>query len=361
VALFAAMAAQGVAAQENYSDPSIDNLKHPPNTVTSLLGELGRVDKVGTGRVPMILIPGAAFGGSVWKDFMARNSDAYTMYAITPAGYEGTKPPPWPESNDFSKHMWTDALCKAIVKLMDDEKLDRAVVVGHHMLGDDYAMRIALDHPEKVRGVVVIAGMPSMALPAYGQNKSGEPVKTATLEQRRQMVQSFFLPFYKTVTEKMWKAGTFQARALCRDATRGAQLYDQQVSVPIPTQLGYFFEYETADLEPELGKLAVPLLVVLPQREWTLDVVLDNFRESNQILYGDREKSMAGWTRQLSAGWGDVDEGIRWQFDWKYRWERLRGVIPNLTIRYIEDTGIFITEDQPKALDQELRSFVAGL
>jgi pimeloyl-ACP methyl ester carboxylesterase len=362
VATFVAVFAnRGVMAQEKCSDPSLDNLKHPPNTATSPLGELGPVDKVGTGPVPMILIPGAAFGGSIWKDFMERNRDAYTMYAITPPGYEGTKPPPWPEKNDFSDRVWTDALCKAIVKLIDDKKLDRPILVGHHMLGDHYAMRIALDHPEKVRGVVVIAGMPSMAFGARGQNEPGKPVKTATLEQRRQMVQSFFAPFYKTVTEKMWQAGSYQARMLCRDATRAAQLFDQQVSVPIPTQLGYFFEYETTDLELDLGKLAVPLLVVLPRREWNLDVALDNYREANEMMYGNLDRAKAAWTSNLSMQWGDVNEGTKWMYDWGFRWERLRGVVPKMTVRYIDNTGIFIMEDQPKALDQELRSFIAGL
>jgi len=360
-AFLAAIGARGVGAQEKCSDPSLDNLKHPPNTATSPLGELGRVDKVGTGPVPVILIPGAAFGGSIWKDFMERNREAYTMYAITPPGYEGTEPPPWPEKNDFSDRVWTDALCKAIVKLIDDKKLDRPVLVGHHMMGDHYALRIALDHPKKIRGVVVIAGTPSMALPAYGQNGPGKPIKTASSEQRSQMVHGYFMPWYKTVTNKMWRAGTFQPRDFCRNTTRAAQLYDLQVSVPIPTQLAYFFEYEVADLEPDLGKLTVPLLAVVPKSEWTLDIVVDKHRESNEIMYGDRDKAKAAWTGNLTAQWGEVNEGIKWSYDWKFRWERLRGVIPMLAIREIADTGIFIMEDQPKALDQELRSFIAGL
>jgi len=353
--------ARGTLAEEKCSDPSLDNFKHPPGTVTAPLGSLGRVDKEGTGPIPMILIPGAAFGGSIWKDFMERNKDRYTMYAITPSGYEGTKPPPWPDTDDFSRQVWTDALLKAIVKLINDEKLDKPVIVGHHMLGDYYALRLALENPDKVRAAVVIAGMPSMALPAFGQNKPGETPKTANPEQRKQMVKSFFLPFYKTVTEKMWRAGSFKARTFCRDARRGAELFDLQVSVPIPTQLGYFFEYQSADLEPSLSKLAVPLLVVLPKQSWTLDTILDNFRESNEMMYGDRDKARAAWTTQLTTGWGSVEEGVKWQFDPAYRWERLRGVIPNMTIRYVNDSGIFIMEDQAHALDEELRNFTAGI
>src|SRR5262245_56654428 len=215
IAALSFAAAYFARAQSQPTDPSIDNFKHPPNTLTAPLGELGRVDKMGKGPVPMILIPGAAFGGSVWKDFMDRNRDSYTMYAITPPGYEGTKPPVWTESSDFSDRTWTKALYDAVVKLIKDEGLDRPVIVGHHMLGDHYALRIALDHPEKVRGVVIISGRPSMAMPQRGASKPGEPVKTATPEQRIQVVKTFSIPFYKTVTEPMWKAGSFQARKFC--------------------------------------------------------------------------------------------------------------------------------------------------
>src|SRR5262249_32189192 len=148
----------------------IDNFRHPPGTATCKLGALGRVDKAGRGPTPMILIPGAAFGGSIWKEFMERNGDVFTMYAITPPGYEGTKPPPWTATSDFSDQVWTKALCKAIVQLIDDEKLDRPVIVGHHMLGDYYALRIGIDYPEKTRGVIIVAGKPATAYPALGKN-----------------------------------------------------------------------------------------------------------------------------------------------------------------------------------------------
>lgn len=354
-------AVSSTVAQSPISDPGIDNLRHPPNTSTAPLGTLGRVDRQGTGPVPMILLPGAAFGGSVWKDFMARNATAYTMYAITPAGYENTMPPPWPEKNDFSDAIWTNALCDAVVKLIDQEKLKRPVIVGHHLMGDHYALRIALEHPEKVRAAVIVAGMPSMAIAAVGENRPGTPAKTASLERRRQVVHGFFVPFYKSLTQRMWNAGTFQPRAFCRDAARASKLYEQQVSVPLPTQLRYFFEYECSDLEPALAKLQTPLLVVLPKRQWSLDAVLDMFKESNEIMYGDRERARTAWTRNLISQWGDVDEGIRWQWDQRFRWERLQGVIPNVTIRFVEDAGIFVMEDQPRALDQELRSFIESL
>src|SRR5262249_18802598 len=219
-----------------------------------------------------------------------------------PPGYEGTSSPPWTATSDFSDQMWTKALCHAIVKLIDDEKLDRPIIVGHHMLGDYYALRIGIDHPDKIRGVIIVAGKPSTAYPAVGKNKPGQPITTASLEERLQMMKKFAMPFYKNVTAKMWKAGSFQPRTFCRNSIRAQQLFDQQVAVPIPTQVRYLLEYLTADLELELPKLSVPLLTVIskPEKELTLDDILQNGKESNIMMYGDLDKARVAWTKRLT-------------------------------------------------------------
>src|SRR5262245_11341575 len=68
----------------------IDNFVHAPGTATTVLGQLGDVQKRGHGPVPLILIAGAPFDASVWDSFAARNAERYTMYAVVPAGYGKT-------------------------------------------------------------------------------------------------------------------------------------------------------------------------------------------------------------------------------------------------------------------------------
>src|SRR5262249_55053405 len=159
--------------------------------------------------------------------------------------------PPMPPADDFSRRVWSEALCDAIVRMIDAEGLDRPVLVGHHLMGDYYALRIALDHPEKVRGVIVIAGRVCMPFPSPS-NGPGKPARYATLEERKRGVQTFSAPFYRTVTPETWRAGSFQAAKFCRDAERGAALFAAQIAVPIPTQVRYFLEYQTTDLSDEL-------------------------------------------------------------------------------------------------------------
>ena len=137
-------------AQVPGTSMDVNNFVHPDGTKTGPLGRLGYVQKRGHGPVPMVLVPCAAFGWSVFDEFMNRNADRYTMYAVTPPGYDGTPPPPLPTNTDFTKRDWSDALCASIVKLIAKEQLDRPVLLGHHMMGDYYALRVALEHPARI-------------------------------------------------------------------------------------------------------------------------------------------------------------------------------------------------------------------
>jgi len=230
-------------------ETGIDNLVHPAGTETGRVGSLGAVVKRGSGPVAMVLLPGAAFGASVFEGFMERNADRYTMYAITPAGYEGTNPPPMPGSRDMTNRVWQDGLVDAIAGLIEEKKLDRPVVLGHHMMGDYAAMRVGLEHPKLVRGVIVVAGRVRMPYSSKLADMSAPP-GPCTPKQRVTIIKSQWQPFYTSVDRDTWVSGSFPASQFCKDEKRAAELFSQQIAVPVPTQIRYFLEYLTDDLGP---------------------------------------------------------------------------------------------------------------
>src|SRR5882672_674259 len=67
-------------------EAQINNLILPKDTPVGRQGELGRVDKVGTGPVAMILIADVGFGSNIYRDFIKANKRRYTMYAVTLPG-----------------------------------------------------------------------------------------------------------------------------------------------------------------------------------------------------------------------------------------------------------------------------------
>jgi len=346
--------------QAQCSDPSINNLVHVPGTKTVPLGKLGHVERRGKGSVPMILIPGAAFDWTIWDSFMSRNVGRYTMFAVTPQGYGGTPPPPMPPGLDYSKTPWTDALISAIVDLIEREKLDRPIIVGHHMHGDHYALRVGLEHPDKVRGVVVVAGTPSKAFPGQG-NAKGKPLVFASRTQRLDMVHGYWLSSYRNVTPAMWRAGSFQASLFCKNEHRARELFAQQVSVPIPTQVRYAMEFMTADTASRLASLRVPLLVVQPRIKWTFARAMEAMRESNEMMFAVPQQAETLHRQLFQSFWGDVETGVRQTFDGGYQWEQVRKTVPNMRMEYVDRSEIFVMEDQPEKLDTIIQSFVKSV
>lgn len=347
------------AAQE--TDPpapvEINNFVHPAGTETAPLGQLGHVEKRGNGPVDVILIPGVGFGWSVWDSFMTRNTDRYTMYAITPAGMDGTKPPPIPqEIENFAAHKWNNGLLEGLVKLINAKKLDRPLVVGHHVVGDHQALRIGLEHPDLVRGIVVVSG-----LPAHLANPGSDPAKDIlqTTEQMQiDAVINRWIPIHRTLTRESWLAGTYKPPVLCNDKDRGNALYEQGISSPFSTQIRYFLECVTTNPALRLPEIKVPLLVVHPLVD--PDEELRGLRQKLAAGASDPEDIEHRVQAVIDQYYGGM-EAFREKVSKNPLWEALRPSVDKLTIEYVPETRIFIMDDQPEKLDELIEVFVKRL
>ena len=78
----------------------------------------------------MILLPDLSSDWTLYQNFIERNRDRYTMYAVTLPGYGRTPPPPRPEFFDPTATPWWDNAGQAVVKLIERNRLNNAVVVG---------------------------------------------------------------------------------------------------------------------------------------------------------------------------------------------------------------------------------------
>ena len=72
--------------REVAAPPRIDNLVHPPDYETVPPGALGRIEIIGHGPTPLVLIPGLAHGGEIFRPFAEHNRDRYFMVLLTPPG-----------------------------------------------------------------------------------------------------------------------------------------------------------------------------------------------------------------------------------------------------------------------------------
>jgi pimeloyl-ACP methyl ester carboxylesterase len=118
----------------------------------------------------------------------------------------------------YGEQTWTRAASAAVARLIQERKLARPVLVGHFLNGTQVAARVALEHPELVRALVLLCGSPRY-----------EPLESTpnwprglTLAQKVAAVDRGLAPrWFKTVTRTTrWRATS--PPPITRPTTRAA-------------------------------------------------------------------------------------------------------------------------------------------
>ena len=304
-------------------DSTLDNLVHAKDYVTAEVGRFGAVVEGGNGHIDMVLVSGFGVGASAFEGFMRRNADRYHMLAVTLPGFEGTAAPPMPApGTSYGEQTWTRAASDAVVRLIREKKLARPVLVGHFINGTQVAMRVALEHPEMVRAVVLLAGTPRFE----PMTSSRFWPKNLTLEQKVQATDRYSAPrWFKTVTRDTWVKGNFVATDYSADSVLGRRFADRANEPPLPVLVRYLCEFHASDLWPDLERLRPPLLVVEPS--FTVSLRADTTRNYLQSYFGEP-------------------------------WRGRLGRRPHTDSLSVENAGILVMEDQPAIVDRKVADFV---
>jgi pimeloyl-ACP methyl ester carboxylesterase len=248
------------------------------------------------------------------------------MFAVTLPGFEGTQAPPMPPpGTSYGDQTWTRSATDAVVKLIREKQLVRPVLVGHFINGTQVAMRVALDHPELVRAVVLFAGPPRY-----------EPVsasrfwpKNLTLEQKVQAVDRFSAPrWFKTVTRDTWVKGNFVATDYSTDRVLGKRFADRANQPPLPVLIRYLCEFHASDLWPDLERVQRPLLVIQPS--FTASLRADTTRSYLQSYFAEP------WRGRLDAR-------------------------PRTESVFLDNAAILVMEDQAAKVDRKVADFLERL
>lgn len=123
--------------------------------------------------LPVVLVHG--FGGSTftWAKTIDSLADTHRVYAFDLKGFGLSEKP---RDGLYNMDVYTDHL----LGFLDELKLEKAVLVGHS-LGGAVVTRVALLHPERVVGLVLVAPMPvtPMRDPKALERVGGVGVKSA--------------------------------------------------------------------------------------------------------------------------------------------------------------------------------------
>ena len=315
--------AQSGATQQ---DSTLNNLVHAADYRTAPPGTFGGVIRRGSGPIDVLLIPGWGFGAEVFDAFMEANASRYRMVAVTLPGFGGTAAPAMPPAGtSYAEGTWTRAAEEAVARVIEREGLKRPIVIGHFVLGTQIALRLALNFPNLVGGVVVIGGEPMRYYPSRRDSSGKTPVGR---EERTRGVDGYTAPrWFKTVTKQTFDVNNYAPAQYSRDTARANSLWSRSSSVPLPVMIRYLCEYMASDLSEEFAQISVPVRVLVPS--------------FSPEIFSDPKQS---YVKPLL-----VDS-----------WDQVKGKNPLLTIRSIPGSRIFITDDKPEAVHDSIAELVAA-
>ncbi len=123
-----------------------------PTFQTADGAKLAYVERGPSGTIPLVFVHGWQAAAVVWDPVMDRLSARYRTIALDLRGFGRSNGAPGP----FRVETYSDDL-SALIAALD---LDPVVLVGHSM-GGAIAQRFAIDRPEAVEGIVLVAPVPA--------------------------------------------------------------------------------------------------------------------------------------------------------------------------------------------------------
>lgn len=263
------------------------------------------VERHGKGGTPLILIPGLASGAWVWQETVRQFKDDHTIYVLTLPGFDGR--PAIPGKSTAAAH-------DSLRELIASRKLVRPVLIGHS-LGGTMALGYAAQHPDAVRGVISIDG-----LPLFPGTEDWDAIERARVADnvKSRPVATTAQAFASEQQEYMRGTGVV-------DMARADELAKLTAKSEPVAVMKYMAEAFALDLRPSLPAIKAPVLVMSPY----FDADAEQLRMT--------EAAKTDYYKALMAG------------------------TPNLQVVSISPARHFAMFDQPQQVADAIRSFLKTL
>jgi pimeloyl-ACP methyl ester carboxylesterase len=223
---------------------SAASLSAPPNVDASFDGGSIQIARYGKGDA-VVLLPGLTAGTWEWYDTIRHLSPNHTVYAVSLAGFDGRPAATPPLFDRFSTDFWA---------VIATQHVARPVIVGHS-LGGTLAILLGEQHPDRLRGIVALDGMPLFP----GMERFNP-------EQRAQATQGVATQIAAETHGQLldYEKGYMHGPGGVLDPDLGDQLAELEARSDPPSVAEWLREDLSADLRPDLVKISVPLLEIAP-------------------------------------------------------------------------------------------------
>ena len=305
-------------------DVSRNNFEFPADYKTLSDDRPPVITKKGRGRQRLILVPGMYSGTTSFDGFIARNESRYTFYIVTPPGINGTPPRSTPAAGtSFGEQTWTRRLERDILDLIRKEKMTKPVVIAESHPASTAAINLAVEHPDKIGGVVILG---TNLVQLFPSPKDPTRKTRATFQERVELVdEAWAAKWFKYVTPETWNSNDMRPEMLSGDLLKGQNASQEIEAAPLPVKIRYLCEFWASDVTRGFDKLQVPVLALVP---------------------GFDEKFLAD-PANVFTKMAYVDS-----------WETLIPKNPKVKLVKIPDARLLVLQDQPKLADDAITEFI---
>ncbi|MDQ2992285.1 MAG: alpha/beta hydrolase [Candidatus Eremiobacteraeota bacterium] len=217
----------------------------PPLPAVSATYDVGslHVQQFGTGAQAVIFIPGLTCGPWEWSGEIARLSSKYTVYALTLPGFDGQPSVAAPLFPRVTADFWT---------LLDQKHIVKPFVIGHS-LGGTTGFVLATQHPERLRGVIALDGLPIYPTDIFSTPDKIAAMADAAAAKMAAVPQADFaayeqstLPYLVTAPSDVAAIARLSGKS---DPKAAAQWFKEDLEL---------------DARPDLIKANVPIVLLAP-------------------------------------------------------------------------------------------------
>lgn len=263
------------------------------------------VEMIGHGKQALILVPCLGCDWRSFDQFMVRNAERYTIYAVT---WPGLATSPLPTVEKGAETPYWDYILRAMANLIEEEGLQQPVILGHSAAGP-YVVHFGHDYPDLVGKIInVDAIISNKDTLGYSRQQRIAWAEAEMADTLRQLDD-----------EETWR--NFNRRAAGGLGDRADFYAEMWLAPPRAHVFAYWLDWLKTDVGSMLPNLKVPLL--------SLYATGKTSEEEVAALVAAKEARYAA-----------------------------NGRPPRATIQYIGDTGHTIWEYQPDAFDAAIADFV---
>jgi pimeloyl-ACP methyl ester carboxylesterase len=229
-----------------------------PGQFVAAGGGLTHYEAAGAGKVPVVLLHGFGMWSFTWRPTLsALGADGrFAAYAPDMKGFGFTERTPDSLYN-------VDGYARHIEEFIDALKLDRPILVGNS-LGGAVALRVALDRPDRIRGLVLV-----------------DPATDNVPNWATGLARAAFIPpFNRTLIRAVWTRPSVMRSAVAR----------------------LYADPKTVNLDEEVASLRKPL-----DQQGAEDALIGMLRTSSPPLPDDGLRALRIATLIV---WGDTDRVV---------------------------------------------------